>query len=101
MTGALAALKKGLSASFLQTTAGQVLRNIVAHTPAVTDTQRDLMLSYLQGESSMEGGSDQIVGIVETMQEEMQSDLKEATESENQAVASFNELMAAKSSEIS
>merc|ERR1719163_1677034 len=73
MTGALSALKKGLSAALLQTNVGDVLRNIVQHTPLLGDTQRDLMMSYLQAKDgdteSMEGGSDQIVGIIETMLE--------------------------------
>merc|ERR550514_1605499 len=98
MTGALSALKKGLSAALLQTSVGDMLRNIVQHTPLLGDTQRDLMMSYLQ---AMDGGSDQIVGIIETMLESMQSDLKEATDGENQAVAAYDELMKAKGEEIS
>merc|ERR1719420_995429 len=61
------------------------------------------MMSYLQAKDgdSMEGGSDQIIGIIETMLESMQSDLKEATDGENQAVAAYEELMKAKGEEIS
>merc|ERR1719198_1475575 len=59
MTGALAALKKGLSAALLQTNVGDMLRNIVQHTPLLGDTQRDLMMSYLQAKDgdteSMQG----------------------------------------------
>merc|ERR1719456_1200122 len=101
MTGAVAALKKGLSGAFLQTSSGAVIRNIVAHTPLIDDTQRDVLMSFLQGGEQMTegGGTDQIVGIVETMLEEMQGDLKEATDSEQAAVATYNELMSAKNNE--
>merc|ERR1719502_1159692 len=78
MTGALSALKKGLSAALLQTSVGDTLRNIVAHTPLVGDTQRELLMSYLQAGASTEGGSDQIIGIVEQMKETMEGDLKES-----------------------
>jgi len=102
MTAAAAALKKGLSASFLQTQNGAVIRNIVAHTPIIDDTQRDVLMSFLQGGDQMtEGGTDQIIGIVETMLEEMQGDLKEAEESEAAAVATYNGLMQAKMQETS
>merc|ERR1719163_395828 len=103
MTSAVAALKKGLSASFLQTQSGAVIRNIVAHTPLLDDTQRDVLMSFLQsGDQTGEGGgTDQIVGIVETMLEEMQGDLKESTDSEAAAVATYNELMKAKGDEAS
>merc|ERR1719163_10964 len=102
MTGALEALKKGLSAALLQTSTGGMLKNIVAHTPLLSDTQREIALSYLQSgdTESMQGGSDQIIGIVETMKEEMEGDLKESTESENAAVASYQQLMKAKGEEV-
>merc|ERR1719335_918107 len=100
MTGALEALKKGLSASLLQTTTGSMLKNIVSHTPMLTETQRDIAMSYLQSGETTEGGSDQIIGIVETMKEEMEGDLKESTESENSSIASYNQLMKAKNEEV-
>merc|ERR1719387_3172048 len=83
MGGALAALKKGLSASMLQTSAGQTLRNIVEHSPAVSETERSTLMSFLE---SGEGGSDQIIGIVATMKEEMEADLKEATSTEKERI---------------
>merc|ERR1719263_44740 len=97
MGGALAALKKGLSASMLQTSAGQTLRNIVEHSPAVSETERSTLMSFLE---SGEGGSDQIIRIVSTMKEEMEADLKEATSTEEEAKASFTTLTASKEKEI-
>merc|ERR1719440_457147 len=97
MGGALAALKKGLSASMLQTSAGETLRNIVEHSPAVSETERSPLMSFLE---SGEGGSDQIIGIVATMKEEMEGDLKEATSTEEEAKSSFTTLTESKEKEI-
>merc|ERR1719161_1789092 len=78
MTGALAALRKGLSASLLQTTVGQTLRSIIQHSPAVSEVERSTLLSFLE---SGEGGStDQIIGIVDQMKDEMVADLKDTSE---------------------
>merc|ERR1719408_279605 len=53
MDGALAALKKGLSAALLQTGVGNVLRSIVKTSPAVPEGERGLLLSFLEsGDSS-------------------------------------------------
>jgi len=49
---------------------------------------------------SGEGGSDQIIGIVSTMKEEMEADLKEATSTEEEAKSSFATLTASKEKEI-
>jgi len=102
MTGALAALRKGLGASLLQTTAGKTLRNIIEHSPAVSADERSTLVSFLEnGDSSGEGGStDQIIGIVDQMKDEMAADLKETTSSEEEAKASFATLMSTKEQEI-
>jgi hypothetical protein len=96
MTGALDALKKGLSASLLQTHVGQTLRNLLEHSPAVPDAERSTLLSFLE---SGEGGSDQIVGVVEQMKETMEADLKQTTADENEAKKSFDSLVASKTKE--
>jgi len=79
MTGALDALKKGLSASLLQTTVGQTLKSLLEHSPAVPDAERSTLLSFLE---TGEGGSDQIVGVVAQMKETMEADLKQTTADE-------------------
>jgi len=105
MGGALAALKKGLSASLLQTGVADLLRHIVSNSPAVSDEMRGPLLSFLSGGNTdseeMEGSSDQIIGIVEQMKETMEGDLKETEASEAEAKASFGSLMEAKTKEIS
>merc|ERR1719359_602987 len=100
MAGALDALKKGLSASLLQTSVGNVLRNIISHSPAVRAGERSLLMSCLESGSGMEGGSDQIIGIVEQMKETMEADLKEAESSEAEAKSGFETLMTSKTSEV-
>merc|ERR1719408_1053718 len=100
MDKALVALKKGLSASLLQTGVGNVLRNIVKTSPAVRDGERDLLMSFLETGDGVEGGSDQIIGIVEQMKETMEADLKEAEGKEADSKSSYETLMTSKKSEI-
>merc|ERR1719456_629642 len=100
MAGALDALKKGLSAALLQTGVGNTLRNIVEHSPAVRPSQRAVLLSFLEAGTGTEGGSDQIIGIVEQMKETMDADLKESESGEAEAKAAFDTLMTSKTQEI-
>merc|ERR1740138_1436872 len=100
MSGALDALKKGLSASLLQTSAGNVLRNVVKSSPLVRPSERGLLMSFLESGEGMEGGSDQIIGIVSQMKETMEADLAEATSKEAEAKATFETLMTSKTQEI-
>merc|ERR1719240_1423358 len=100
MTGALDALKKGLSAALLQTGVGNVLRNIVRISPLVRQSERSLLMSFLETGEGLEGGSDQIIGIVEQMKETMEADLAESTSKEAEAKSSFETLMTSKTAEI-
>merc|ERR1719198_2244470 len=100
MAGALDALKKGLSAALLQTTTGNVLRNIVSHSPAMRPSQRSLLMSFLESGSTEQGGSDTIIGIVEQMKETMEADLAEAEKSEAESKSTYETLMTSKKSEI-
>ena len=75
MGTALEALKKGLSASLLQTGVGSLLRSIVKTSPAVREGERPLLMSFLEAGSGMEGGSDQVIGIVEQMKETYAAEL--------------------------
>jgi len=100
MTAALEALKKGLSASLLQTGIGSFLRNVVRTSPAVQEGERPLLMSFLESGSGLEGGSDQIIGIVEQMKETMEADLAESESKEATAKTDFETLMTSKTSEI-
>jgi len=97
MTGALAALRKGLSSSLLQTSVGQTLRSIIQHSPAVDEAERSTLMSFLE---TGEGGSDQIIGIVDQMKETMEADLKQSTADEETAKAGSTTLVASKEKEI-
>eukprot|EP00746_Dinoflagellata_sp_MGD_P000288 gnl/MRDRNA2_/MRDRNA2_100510_c0_seq1.p1 gnl/MRDRNA2_/MRDRNA2_100510_c0~~gnl/MRDRNA2_/MRDRNA2_100510_c0_seq1.p1 ORF type:complete len:769 (-),score=251.18 gnl/MRDRNA2_/MRDRNA2_100510_c0_seq1:91-2397(-) len=97
LKGALVALKKGLTTEFLQTQAGQVLRSIVSHSPAVDESERSILTNFLD---TGEGGTDQIIGVISQMIEEMSSALKDAEADEKEAAANFENLRAAKSKEI-
>merc|ERR1719265_963085 len=104
LSGALEALKKGISSAFLQSGAGQRLQELLANAPSLEESQRSELVEMLQSgdaaSASSGGSSDQIVGIVSQMLEEMQEALKEAEASEAQAKADFQALMNAKSKEI-
>jgi len=100
MAGALDALKKGLSAALLQTSTGNVIRNIIAHSPAVRPSQRSVLMSFLESGSTEQGGSDTIIGIVEQMKETMEADLADAEKSEAESKSTYETLMTSKKSEI-
>merc|ERR1719247_512911 len=100
MAGALDALKKGLSAALLQTSTGNVLRNIISHSPAVRPSQRSVLMSFLESGSTEQGGSDTIIGIVEQMKETMEADLADAEKSEADSKSAYETLMTSKKSEI-
>merc|ERR1719265_2071594 len=100
MSGALDALKKGLSAALLQTSVGSVLRNIVKSSPLVRPSERSLLMSFLETGEGLEGGSDQIIGIVEQMKETMEADLAEATSKEGEAKSIYETTMTDKTKEI-
>merc|ERR1719253_816136 len=101
MKGAISALSKGVG-SFMQMP--KDMNSRVQHA-VMQDTQADEfekqnVLALLQGQSQEGGSTDQIIGMLKAMQEEMEGDLKTAQETEATAVASFGELSAAKSAEI-
>jgi len=93
----LEALKKGMTTSLLQTQVGQVLRNVVSHSPSVDESERSVVMNFLD---TGEGGTDQIIGIISQMLEDMQSAVKDATADEAEAAANFENLRAAKTKEI-
>jgi len=99
LTTAVAALKKGLSASLLQTGVGQTIRSVIRTSPLVRDEQREVLLSFLESGSDM-AGSDQITGVMEQMLEAMQQDLQETERQESESVATYEALMKSKAAEI-
>merc|ERR1719386_624876 len=57
-------------------------------------------LAFLDDSSESTGASDQIVGILKAMKDEMEADLKEAIADEEKAVAGYADLKASKEKEI-
>jgi chromosome segregation ATPase len=97
---ALAAIKAGMSGSFVQTEAGIALKRLLQTTQSFAEADRQDVLSFLSGDAQYAPQSGQIVGILATMGDEISADLKKATDAEDAAVKTYDELMAAKTKEI-
>jgi len=92
------AIAKGMG-GFLQTNTAVVLRTLVSKLDMM-DADRQDMLAFLSGSSSYAPASGEILGILKQMGDEMSKDLADAQASEKAAVASYEELMAAKTKEV-
>merc|ERR1719193_1875983 len=93
---AVAAIEQGLAGgAFLQTTEGSLLKKIVETSPSISYTDRQSVTEFLSGAESAPGTSE-IVGILKTLKDEMESDLKELNATEETAVTNFNGLIAAR-----
>jgi chromosome segregation ATPase len=88
-----------MSGAFLQT-----VGRLVSNSPNLAPEERSQVQEFLQsatsGEAGYEPASGQITGILKQMKETMEGDLAELTKQENEAIASFNGLQAAKNKEI-
>merc|ERR1719166_948088 len=96
---ATAAIEKGMAGSFIQTSGAQLLKNVLLNKQnLLMDDDRQELLSFLSG--SQEEGyapqSGQILGILKQMGDEMAKGLADATEAEEAAIKSYEELMKAK-----
>merc|ERR1719272_2168392 len=99
-TKATTAIEKGMSGSFLQTSAAQVLKNLVLAQNSMDDSDREELTAFLSNSETYAPASGQITGILKQMTDTMNKDLAEATAAENAAIKAFNELMAAKEKEV-
>jgi len=100
---AVAALEKGMT-GFLQTGSAQVLRQLaLSNKQDMIDEDRQDLLSFLSGGQSTDYApkSGQITGILKELGDEMAKSLGEATATEESAIKSYEELMAAKTKEVS
>jgi chromosome segregation ATPase len=99
---ALAAIQKGMAGGFLQTNAAGVLRKLVVSKMDMIELDRKELVAFLQGSANDEyaPASGEIVGILKQLQDEMSADLKELIAQEEAAIKAYEELMAAKKSEI-
>jgi septal ring factor EnvC (AmiA/AmiB activator) len=100
---AVAAISKGMTGGFLQTSAASTVKNLVSSGKMdISDNDRDELLSFLSGPFSQgysAAGSTEIVGLLKQLGDEMATALAEATHAEEKAQHIFNELMSAKTSE--
>merc|ERR1712085_61042 len=95
---ATTAIEQGMGGSFLQTSAADLLRNLVSSKQSMMNADRQELLSFLSGE---QGGqyapaSGEIVGILKQLADEMAGDQKDMINTEKTAVQNFEALMAAK-----
>merc|ERR1712194_695865 len=99
---ATAAIEQGMGGSFLQTSAADLLRNLVSSKQSMMNADRQELLSFLSGE---QGGqyapaSGEIVGILKQLADEMAGDQKDMINTEESAVQNYEALMAAKKKEV-
>jgi len=97
------ALMGGMGGAFLQSPAAGVLRKLVSNKEDMNSADREDVLSYLSvdssdGEETPE--SMQIVGILNTMSDEMSKEIAEAEAEEAKGIDDFQSLVAAKEKEI-
>merc|ERR1719420_746845 len=98
---ATAAIEKGMSGGFLQTSSAAVLRRF-ALSQDLSNTDRDALTSFLtagdgQGYAPASG---EIVGILKQLGDTMNKDLKDLIAQEEAAKKAYEELMAAKQKEV-
>jgi len=99
---ATAAISNGMSGSFLQTQAANMVRNLVMSNQKMLDADRQDLLSFLsnQGSSEYAPASGEIVGILKQMSDELLADQKDLISTEDTAVANYEALMDAKKKEV-
>merc|ERR1719163_1034377 len=106
LTGAIAALEKGMGKSFIQQNKKSVARvvKVVKAATGVDEYEKSEILELLQGKQNPFGdysaASGEIVGMLKAMKDEMDKDLNGAVGDEETAAKGFEELAAAKKSEI-
>jgi len=107
MNAAIAALEKGMGAKLLMQMSKASLAQITKAargSMALDDVEKSTVLSFLDGTQNPFGDyapqSGEIVGMLKAMKDEMDKDLNGAIAAEEKAQAGFDELAAAKKSEI-
>jgi len=94
---------EGVAPAFLQSDKAQVLRKLLAGKMGrdMAEDDRQKVLSFLSGPPGFYvASSDQIVGILKQMADEMAKGLVEATAAEEAAIKEFKALMSAKMKEV-
>merc|ERR1719174_591318 len=92
----------GQAGAFLQTDSAAVLRRLVENDEKLLDVDREDLTAFLSGGDShgYAPQSGAITGILKQMGDTMTATLKDVTDEENEAIASYDELMKAKTAEV-
>merc|ERR1719353_2422472 len=96
---ALAAIEKGLAGAFLQTKAADVLRKLVLQKMDMVSEDRQELVAFLS-DSNAAPGTEEIVGIMKQLGDEMEKDMGETLAAEKKAIAEYEALIAAKKEEV-
>jgi len=101
LSKAITAVNRGMAGGFLQTRSAAVLRNFLSNSKDVMDTDRQEVMAFLSAKDGDEYApqSGEISGILQTIHDEMTKDQKDTVATEEAAVKSFDELIAAKKKE--
>jgi len=101
MAKAIPALEKGMGgAALLQMPSGDQVKKLVQSYPNMDSSDRRQAMAFLEDSSESTGASDQIVGILKAMKDDMEAELKEAVASEEKSIAGFMDLKASKEKEV-
>lgn len=99
ITKAVAALEKGVSGGFLQTSSARVLQRSI-NDLNIDEMDRQVLISFLSGAQGYAPKSGQIIGILKQMGDTMTADLASATATEEAAIKTYDDLIASKKEEV-
>jgi len=100
MGKAIGALRAGTGGSFIQTDAAKTLRDLVQDKEDLFgDNDREELSAFLQAGQTTEG-TGEIIGMLEQLKETMSKDLASATATEEDAIETYKQLVAAKNKEF-
>jgi len=97
ITKAVAALVKGVSGGFLQTSSARVLQKSINDLNK-DEMDRQVLISFLSGAQGYAPKSGQIIGIRKQMGDTLAADLARATATKEAAIKTYDDLMASRGS---
>merc|ERR1719367_1267241 len=97
---ATAAIEGGMAGSFLQNTAATAVLQRITLDVDMSSPDREMLSAFLSQGQGYAPASGQIVGILKQMTDTMKKTLAEVTATEQEAIKTFDALMAAKTKEI-
>merc|ERR1740123_910662 len=103
LSGAIAAISKGMVGGFLQSSAAQRLRAAVVSTRHLLDGERMQLAPFLSGaeRSGYAPQSGEILGLLKQLKDSMSQGLGDVTAAEKAAIKGYEELVDAKAKEVS